>query len=86
MVTLDEALTDAVKRDWRSAELTPRERAMLAYAEKLTREPSSIWKDDLHALRAWGFDDRGILQVNRIASWVNYINRGADGLGVGRGE
>jgi hypothetical protein len=34
--------------------------------------------------RAAGFDDRAILQINLIASWFNYINRVADGLGVGR--
>ncbi|WP_309693116.1 hypothetical protein [Armatimonas sp.] len=31
-----------------------------------------------------GLDDTGILQVNLIASWFNYINRVADGLGVGK--
>jgi hypothetical protein len=30
-------------------------------------------------------DDVGILQVNFIASFIDYINRVADGLGVGRG-
>jgi len=35
-------------------------------------------------LRAAGFDDTAILQINLIASWFNYINRVADGLGVGR--
>ena len=27
---------------------------------------------------------RAILQINLIASWFNYINRVADGLGVGK--
>jgi len=31
-----------------------------------------------------GFEDTAILQINLIASWFNYINRVADGLGVGR--
>jgi hypothetical protein len=31
-----------------------------------------------------GFRDEAILQINLIASWFNYINRVADGLGVGR--
>jgi alkylhydroperoxidase family enzyme len=35
-------------------------------------------------LRGAGFDDRGILQINLIASWFNDINRVADGLGAGR--
>jgi alkylhydroperoxidase family enzyme len=39
---------------------------------------------DLQALRAVGFTDQAILQINLIASWFNYINRVADGLGVGK--
>jgi len=35
-------------------------------------------------LRTMGFEDTAILQINLIASWFNYINRVADGLGVGR--
>ncbi|HEY8143148.1 MAG TPA: hypothetical protein VIG06_10765 [Kofleriaceae bacterium] len=58
---------------------------MLEYVEKLTRAPKSIWTDDLDRLRAAGFDDTGILQINLIASFFNYVNRVADGLGVGRG-
>jgi uncharacterized peroxidase-related enzyme len=84
VVTLDEGLSEAIKKDWRTADLTGRERAMLAYVEKLTLAPATVYSDDLDALRAVGFDDVGILQVNLIASWFNYINRVADGLGVGR--
>lgn len=83
-MTLDEELSDAIKRDWRSADISDAERAMLDYVEKLTKAPASIGRDDLDAMRAVGFDDTGILQINLIASWFNYINRVADGLGVGR--
>ena len=85
-VTHDEALSEAIRRDWRSAAITPAERVMLGYAEKLTKDPQSIAKSDLDALRATGFDDRAILQINLIASFFNYVNRVADGLGVGRGS
>jgi alkylhydroperoxidase family enzyme len=57
---------------------------MLTYVEKLTLAPARVEREDLDALRAAGFDDSGILQINLIASWFNYINRVADGLGVGR--
>ena len=60
------------------------ERVMLAYVEKLTKAPVSISRDDIEALRAVGFDDTAILQINLIASWFNYINRVADRLGIGR--
>jgi uncharacterized peroxidase-related enzyme len=83
-VTLDEDLAAALRRDYTQAELSPADRAMLDYAAMLTRNPSRVEPADLERLRAAGFDDRAILQINLIASWFNYINRVADGLGVGR--
>lgn len=83
-MTLDEELTNALRQDWRTAPVTEPEQVMLGYVEKLTKAPVSISQDDIAALRAAGFDDTGILQINLIASWFNYINRVADGLGIGR--
>ena len=57
---------------------------MLEYVEKLTLRPADVSRADLDLLRSHGFDDVAILQINLIASWFNYINRVADGLGVGR--
>jgi len=85
VAALDAELAAAIKRDWRTAPITDAERVMLEYVEKLTRAPRSIGKEDLEALRAAGFDDTGILQINLIASFFAYVNRVADGLGVGRG-
>jgi uncharacterized peroxidase-related enzyme len=83
-VTLNEELAAALRRDYRQAPLTEQERAMLDYTAKLTMSPAQVTPDDLQRLRHHGFDDRGILQINLIASWFNYINRVADGLGVGK--
>ncbi len=57
---------------------------MLDYVAQITRDATKISAADLDKLRDVGFDDRAILQINLIASWFNYINRVADGLGVGR--
>jgi uncharacterized peroxidase-related enzyme len=84
MVTLDDDLVAALRRDWRSAPLEPRERVMLEYVEKLTLRPATVTRADLARLHEAGYDDTGILQINTIASWFNYINRVADGVGVGR--
>jgi uncharacterized peroxidase-related enzyme len=83
-VSLDEELAAALRRDYTRAPLSEADRAMLDYAAKLTRHAWKVTPEDLDRLRAAGFDDRGILQINLIASWFNYINRVADGLGVGR--
>ncbi len=83
-VTLDADLAAALCQDHTRAALSAQDRAMLDHAVKLTREPARITPDDLEGLRKVGFDDRGILQITLIASWFNYINRVADGLGVGK--
>ncbi|MBI1270486.1 peroxidase [bacterium] len=83
-MTLDESLVKTIKKDYLDADLTKRERIMLDYVAKLTVSPASVSVEDIVSLRQVGFDDQGILQVNLIASWFNYINRVADGLGVGR--
>jgi uncharacterized peroxidase-related enzyme len=81
---LDEALANAIRTDYTKADLHEQDRAMLDYVAQITRDATRIGPDDLDRLRRVGFDDRAILQINLIASWFNYINRVADGLGVGR--
>ena len=85
-MTLDEALVEAIREDYRRAPIDERDKVMLGYVEQLTRDATKIGRADHDRLRAAGFDDRGILQINLIASWFNYVNRVADGLGVGRRE
>jgi len=83
---LDEQLVGALQADFRTAPISEPERAMLEYAEQLTRDATRITPAHHAALRAAGFDDRAILQITLIASWFNYINRVADALGVGRDQ
>lgn len=83
-MTLSESLAAAIREDYRTAPVSDRERAMLEFAAKLTRDATEIQPSDHEALRSVGFDDTGILQITLIASWFNYINRVADALGVGR--
>ena len=83
-MTHDEALVAALRSDYRTADLEPGDRAMLDYVAKLTRTAAEVQSEDVENLRKHGFDDTAILQINLIASWFNYINRVADGLGVGR--
>ncbi len=82
--TGDDALVEAIHRDYRTAPLTEADELMCAYAEQVTRDATQIQRADLNRLRAVGFDDTAILQITQIAAWFNYINRIADALGVGR--
>lgn len=71
-----------MKTDYRSAKIKPRQRAMLDYADKLTRTPWDMTEADLLPLREAGWDDRAILDINQTVAYYAYVNRVADGLGV----
>jgi uncharacterized peroxidase-related enzyme len=77
-------MVNALRSDYRAAPISERDRTMLDYVVKLTKDATQCSPEDHARLRAVGFDDRGILQITLIASWFNYINRAADALGVGR--
>jgi uncharacterized peroxidase-related enzyme len=71
------ALDDAA---WNGLE--GRDRAMLAFAVKLTRTPSAMTEADVALLRAHGLTDENIHDVVQITALFNYYNRLADGLGI----
>ncbi len=83
-MTLEDDLVAALRTDYTKAPITEQERVMLDFVVKLTKDATKCSPKDHEALRAVGFDDRGILQITLIAAWFNYINRVADALGVGR--
>lgn len=78
----DAAVRQAVATDHRKAAIPAKDRAMLDYAAKLTRETRSMSRADVEALRAAGWTDREILDINLIASYFNFVNRVVSGLGV----
>lgn len=84
-MTLDDRLVDALRDDYRKADLSVADRAMLDYVDQLTRDATRLGPEDVQRLRDHGFDDRTILQITSLAAWFNYINRMADALGVGQG-
>ena len=56
---------------------------MLDYSIKLTLKPGEMVEEDVKRLREVGFEDRTILDINLIAGYYAFVNRLADGLGVG---
>ena len=56
---------------------------MLAYVEKLTLMPWEMVQADVQTLRQAGFSDAAILDINQVTGYYAYVNRLADGLGVG---
>jgi uncharacterized peroxidase-related enzyme len=72
----------AVQRDHHNAGLTQREVALLDFAVTLTRHPSSVRREDLDALRPYGFNDEQLVDSVHCIGYFNFINRVLDGLGV----
>ena len=70
-------------RDYSRARISERDRALLHYAVKLTREPWAMMQTDVQVLRETGWSDAAILDLNLVASYYAFVNRLADGLGVG---
>lgn len=62
--------------------LEPREAALLAYADILTRTPAAVTEAEITALRDAGLDDRAIHDACAIVAYFAFVNRVADGLGV----
>lgn len=69
-------------RGWEAAPLDAAERALCAWAEKLTRTPGAMTRTDADGLRAAGWSDEQIVAAAMVVGYFNLMNRLADGLGV----
>src|SRR5262245_43987556 len=78
----DDALVCALMTDPVAAPLRGAERALVAYALKLTRTPRQMAQTDVEALRAAGLSEEEIFEAAFVTAYFNYTNRVAEGLGV----
>jgi uncharacterized protein YciW len=78
----DDLTAEFIQNDWRKADLTEAERAMLEYTEKLTIAPASMTEEDIDGLRAVGWTDRDVLDIVQVCAYFNFRVRVVDGLGL----
>lgn len=78
----DDTLMAAIEADWRTAPVSPKRAAMLAWSIKLTHTPGDMTAADADDLRTHGFSDRDMLDIAEVVGYYAYVNRIADGLGV----
>ena len=78
----DEVLADTIAANYRAADLTPRQRAMLDLAVKITTDSAAVSDQDLAALRDHGFSDEDIMDIIQTAALFNYSNRVASALNL----
>ena len=75
-------VADQVAVNWRKADITPRQRAMLAFAMKVCEHSNEIEDADFAALHAHGFDDEDIWDIAAITAFFGLSNRMASFSGM----
>ena len=79
---VEEGLIDRLLEDFYSVELTPKLKAALEYARKLTETPSKMMQSDAEALYAAGWDESALMNIVEVTAVFAMYNRIADGTGV----
>jgi uncharacterized peroxidase-related enzyme len=78
----DPHVADQVATNYRKADITPRQKAMLAFALKVALKSAEIGDDDFVALRPHGFTDEDIWDIGAIAAFFALSNRMANLIGM----
>ncbi len=68
-------VADQLATNYRKAEITPRQRAMLDFALKLSTRGGEVDDADLDRLREHGFDDEAIWDIGAITGFFAMSNR-----------
>ena len=71
-------VADQVAANYRKADVTPRQKAMLAFALKVALRSSEIVDEDFAGLRAHGFSDEDAWDIGAIAAFFALSNRMAN--------
>jgi uncharacterized peroxidase-related enzyme len=75
-------VADQVAINWRKADITPRQRAMLAFALKVCQHSHEVNEADFAALREHGFDDEDAWDIAAITAFFGMSNRLANATGM----
>jgi uncharacterized peroxidase-related enzyme len=74
----DPLIADQVGVNYRKADITPRQKAMLAFALKVSEHSSEVDDADFEALRGHGFTDEDIWDIGNISAFFCLSNRMAN--------
>ena len=73
--TKNPRVADQLATNYRKAEITPRQRAMLDFAMKVSVNSAEVGDDDIAALKAHGFDDEAVWDIGAITAFFGMSNR-----------
>jgi uncharacterized peroxidase-related enzyme len=79
---LGAAKTESFARNYSEADLTPAEKAMVAYVRKIALRASSITQADIDELHSHGFSDRDILDIALAAAARCFFTKLLDAVGA----
>ena len=71
-------LADQITANYRHADVTPRQRAMLDFAVKVSVSSATLEEADFAALRTHGFSDSDIWDIGAVAAFFSLSNRMAN--------
>ena len=69
------AISEQVAANWRKADITPRQKAMLGFAMKVAEAAQLVGEPDRQALREAGFDEEEIWDIAAISAFFSMSNR-----------
>ena len=75
-------IADQLATNYRKADITPRQRAMLDFAMKVCINSAAVEEADFAALRTHGFDDEDIWDIGAITAFFGLSNRMANLTGM----
>ena len=75
-------VADQVAINYRKADITPRQRAMLDFAVKVCLRSQEVGDEDFAALKAHGFSEEDIWDITAITGFFGMSNRLANVLGM----
>lgn len=78
----DPLVADQVAINFRKADISDRQKAMLVFADKVARESATVDDADFENLHAHGFDDEDIWDIGAIAAFFALSNRMANLIGM----
>jgi uncharacterized peroxidase-related enzyme len=71
-------IADQIAANYRKADITPRQKAMLDFSVKVSRRAEEVGDADFDALRSHGFSDEDIWDIGAISAFFALSNRMAN--------
>jgi alkylhydroperoxidase family enzyme len=72
-----------VLRDYRTAPIGDREKALFAFIEKMNRESGRLEKEDIEEAKSAGWSEEALYDAITVCALFNFYNKWVEAAGVG---